>query len=199
MPRPADPKRNAAIAAMIDMSHQYGIKNGLAIARERFPGIPNATWARWRNAALGSVDASKADADAVVGLSSEVRAEIPALHEIAPAVSNPFQATQRALKFWKMMDELEVDCQLMRDFALGKDENGKTKIKVPTALRDAHKMRCDLIRLLIQQADTVWSAERAATFYQAIMEEIAAESHDCQRRIMERLQRMQGEAAERGF
>ena len=96
MPRPADPKRNAAIAAMIDLSHQYGIKNGLTIARERFPGIPNATWARWRNAAVGSMSASKADADAPARLSSEVRAEIPALHEIAPAVSDPLPATQRA-------------------------------------------------------------------------------------------------------
>ena len=199
MPRPADQKRNAAIAAIIDLTHQYGIKNGLAIARERFPGIPNATWARWRNAALGSVDASKADADAVAGLSSEVRAEIPALHEIAPTVPDPLPATQRALKFWKMMDELEVDCQLMRDFALGKDANGKTVLKVPTALRDAHKMRCDLIRLAIEQASAAWSAERASTFYQAILEEIGAESPECQRRIMERLHRLQGEAAERGF
>ena len=199
MPRPVDPKRNAAIAAMIDLSHQYGIKSGLAIARERFPGIPNATWARWRNAALGSVDASKADAEAVAGLSSEVRAEIPALHEIAPVVSDPFPATQRALKFWKMMDELEADYQLMRNHAIGKDENGETVLKVPPALRDAHKMRCDLVRLAIEQASAAWSAERASTFYQAILEEIGAESPDCQRRIIERLHRLQGEAAARGF
>ena len=199
MPRPADPKRNAAIAAMIDLSHQYGIKNGLAIARERFPGIPNATWARWRNSALGSVNANKVEADAVAWLSSEVRGEIPALHEIAPAVSDPFQATQRALKFWKMMDEIEADCQLMRDFAITKNANGETVLKVPPALRDAHKMRCDLLRLLIQQADTACSAERASTFYQAILEEIGAESPECQRRIIERLHRLQGEATARGF
>ena len=199
MPRPADPKRNAAIAAMIDLSHQYGIKNGLAIARERFPGIPNATWARWRNAALGSVDANKAGTDAVIGLSSEVRAEIPALHEIAPAIPDPFPAIQRALNFWKMLDELEADYQLMRNHAIGKDANGATVLKVPPALRDAHRMRCDLIRLAIEQAGTAWSAERASTFYQAILEEIGAESPDCQRRIIERLHRLQGEAAERGF
>ena len=199
MPRPADPKRNTAIAAMIDLSHRYGIKNGLAIARERFSGIPNATWARWRNSALGSVNANKAEADAVAGLSSEVRAEIPALHEIAPAVSDPFRATQRALNFWKMMDELEADYQLMRKHALGKDENGEITLKVQPALRDAHRMRCDLIRLAIEQASAAWSAERASTFYQAILEEIGAESPECQRRIIERLHRLQGEAAERGF
>ena len=97
------------------------------------------------------------------------------------------------------MDEIEADCQLMRDFAITKNANGETMLKVPPALRDAHRMRCDLIRLAIEQASAAWNAERTSTFYQTILEEIGAESPECQRRIIERLHRLQGETAARGF
>ena len=73
------------------------------------------------------------------------------------------------------------------------------KVRVPFALRDAHRMRCDLIRLALQQSEVAWSTERAAQFYQAIIDEISEESPECQRRIVERLRRVQGEAAQRGF
>jgi len=48
-------------------------------------------------------------------------------------------------------------------------------------------------------AEIAWSAERAATFYQTVIDEIGAESPECQRRILERLARVRGEAGERGF
>ncbi|WP_423459516.1 hypothetical protein [Ottowia sp. VDI28] len=142
---------------------------------------------------------SKADADAVVGLAPEVRAQIPRLHELAPVVEDPVPATHKAVRFWEMLDELEQDAQLMREFALSRSPDGKIKLRVPPALRDAHRMRCDLIRLALAQAEVAWSAERAATFYQAIIDEIGAESPACQRRILDRLARVQGEAAARGF
>ena len=173
------------------------MKNGLQLARKQFPDVPHATWARWRQAAIGNI--SEADADAVVGLAPEVRAQIPSLQELAPVVEEPVPATQKALNFWRMLDELEQDAQLMRDFALTKGADGKIKLRVPPALRDAHRMRCDLIRLALQQAEVAWSTERAATFYQTIVAEIGEESPECQRRIMERLKRVQTEAAARGF
>lgn len=197
MARPADPQRNDAIFTISRLVGEYGVKNGLQLARKQFPDVPHATWARWRQAAIGNV--SDADADAVVGLAPEVRAQIPPLHELTPVVEDPVPATQKALNFWRMLDELEQDAQLMREFALAKGADGKIKLRVPPALRDAHRMRCDLIRLALQQAEVAWSTERAATFYQTIIHEIGEESPDCQRRIMERLKQVQTEAAARGF
>ncbi len=167
------------------------------MAREQFSDVPHATWARWRQAAIGNI--SETEAEAVAGLVPEVRANIPSLQELAPAVGEPVPATKRALNFWKMLDELEQDAKLMREFALGKGVDGEIKLRVPPALRDAHRMRCDLIRLALQQAEVAWSTERAAQFYQSIIDEIGAESPECQKRIMARLHNVQSEAAARGF
>lgn len=197
MARPADPQRNEAISTISRLVVEHGVKNGLQLARKQFPDVPHATWARWRQAAVGCFS-DEADANAVVGLSPKVRERIPSLQELS-SVEDPVPATHKALNFWRMLDELEKDAQLMRDFALTKGADGAVKLRVPPALRDAHRMRCDLIRLALQQAEVAWSAERAATFYQTIIDVIGEESPECQRRIMERLQQVQGEAAVRGF
>jgi len=197
MARPADPRRDAAIAAISELTRKHGVKNGLRLARKQFPDVPHATWGRWRQAAVGNI--SETEAEAVQGLAPEVRANIPALQELAPATDDPVPATQRALNFWKMLDELERDAQLMRDFALSNSADGKIRLRVPPALRDAHRMRCDLIRLALQQAEVAWSAERAAQFYQTILDEIGAESPECKKRILARLHNVQSEAAARGF
>lgn len=197
MARPADPRRDDATAIISELTRKHGVREGLRLAREQFSDVPHATWARWRQAAVGNI--SETEAEAVVGLAPEVRANIPALEELAPAVDDPVPATQRALNFWKMLDELEQDAQLMREFALSKGADGKIKLRVPPALRDAHRMRCDLIRLALQQAEVAWSTERAAQFYQTIIDEIGAESPECQKRILARLHSVQSEAAARGF
>lgn len=98
-----------------------------------------------------------------------------------------------------MLDELAHDAQLMRDFALGRGADGAVKVRVPFALRDAHKMRCDLIKLTRQQAEAAWSIERAQVFFDAIIDAVGQEPPDCQRRIMERLRAVQSEAVTRGF
>lgn len=197
MARPSNPKRINAISTISNLVGQHGVKAGLKLARKEFPDIPSATWARWRQSAIGNI--SETNADAVGELAPEVHAQIPPLGDLAPNVDDPVPATHKALNFWRMLDELEKDAQLMRDFALSKSADGKLKLRVPPALRDAHKMRCDLIRLALQQAEVAWSTERAAAFYQTILAEIGEESLDCQRRITERLKHVQGQAAARGF
>lgn len=198
MARPANPQRNAAISTISRLVGEHGVKTGLQLARKQFPNVPHATWARWRHAAVGNI--SEANAEAVVGMAPEVRAQIPALHELTQGGdADPVPATHRALNFWRMLDELEKDVQLMRDFALTKSSDGKIKLRVPPALRDAHRMRCDLIRLALQQAEVALSTERAAQFYQTIIDEIGKEALECQLRIMARLKQVQTEAAARGF
>ena len=197
MARPSDPQRNEAISTISKLVGEHGVKTGLQLARRQFSGVPPATWARWRQAAIG--DARDAvDAEAVVGMAPEVRAQIPTLRALAP-VYDPVPATHKALNFWKMLDELQQDAQLMREFALSKGADGKIKLRVPPALRDAHRMLCDLVRLALAQAEVAWSTERAATFYQAVIDAIGEESPECQRRILARLHAVQGEAAARGF
>ena len=194
MARPANHQRDEAIAALRTLTAQHGAKEGARLAREQFPDVPPGTWGRWRQQAVGN--AAGADDRALNGLATEVRRSIPRPEVL---VAGAMPATRRALDFWAMLDELQADAQLLRDFALTRGADGALKVRVPFALRDAHRMRCDLIRLALAQAETAWGVERAQNFFDAIVEAVGQESPDCQRRIMERLRLVQGEAAQRGF
>lgn len=194
MARLPDPRRDDAIAALRTLTAQHGAKEGARLARERFPDVPAGTWGRWKQLAVGNV--ADADSQALTSLAAEVRRTIPKPEALA---ADPVPATRRALDFWTMLDELEHDARLMRDFALSRGADGGLKVRVPFALRDAHRMRCDLIRLALQQAEAAWSVERAQSFFDAVVEAVGEESPDCQRRIMQRLRDVGGEAAARGF
>jgi hypothetical protein len=144
--------------------------------------------------AVGNI--AGADAQALTSLAAEVHRNIPTPEQLT---ADPVPATRRALDFWAMLDELEHDARLMRDFALARGADGTVKVRVPFALRDAHRMRCDLIRLALAQAEAAWSVERAQSFFDAVVQAVEEESPECQRRIMERLRDVGGEAAARGF
>ncbi len=194
MARLPDPRRDDAIAALRELTAEHGARQGVRLARERFPDVPAGTWGRWRQQAVGN--ATEADAQALSRMAGEVRRAIPAPQAL---VQDPVPATRRALDFWAMLDELEHDARLMREFALARGADGAVKVRVPFALRDAHKMRTDLIRLALQQSEVAFGMERAREFFDTIIHAIGQESPECQRRIMERLRLVGGEAAARGF
>jgi len=196
MARPANHLRDGAVAALRSLTAQHGAKEGTRLAREQFPDVPAGTWGRWRQMAVGNI--AGADAQALTSLAAEVHRNIPTPEQLT-ADPDPVPATRRALDFWAMLDELEHDARLMRDFALARGADGTVKVRVPFALRDAHRMRCDLIRLALAQAEAAWSVERAQSFFDAVVQAVEEESPECQRRIMERLRDVGGEAAARGF
>lgn len=197
MARPANHQRDEAISLLRSLTVQHGAKEGARLAREKFPDVPAGTWGRWRQQAVGHV--ADADARATSALAQEIRSNIPAPEVLSQAMAQPVPATRRALDFWATLDELESDARLMRDFALSRGADGTVKLKVPFALRDAHRMRCDLIRLGLQQAEVAFGVQRAQEFFDAVVHAVGEESPDCQRRIMARLRSVQGEVAQRGF
>ncbi|WP_406626080.1 hypothetical protein [Acidovorax sp. SDU_ACID1] len=138
------------IAAIRKLTAKHGVKEGCRLARAQYQRVPAGSWGRWRQEGVGSVSEQReADDAAMVGLADEVRASIPAPEQLVPALADPVPVARRALNFWRMIDELEHDAQLLREFALTKGADGKIKVKAPFALRDAHRMRCDLIRLAL--------------------------------------------------
>lgn len=200
MARPSDPRRELAIETIRSFCAERGLKEGCRLAREQFAEIPDGTWGRWRVRALGGVperDIFEREACSVT--SAEILKDIPVVADLVNSDVEALPAARRALDFWRMLDELDEDARLMREFALTRGGDGKRKVRVPVALRDAHRMRCDLIRLALQQAEAAHNVERAARFQEAIIAEIKAESPDIARRVIERLRRMASEGEQRGF
>ncbi|WP_158756226.1 hypothetical protein [Dyella sp. S184] len=106
-------------------------------------------------------------------------------------------AAHRALDFWRMLDELDADTRLLRDYAVTTMPDGTRKLRVPFALRDAHRMRTDLMRLALQHAEVAWSTERMRQMYDAILDVIGEVSPDVQRLVLDRLRRLQSELKDR--
>ncbi|MGD1327039.1 hypothetical protein ACNHE5_19360 [Pandoraea pnomenusa] len=199
MARPSDPRRDEAVETMRRLCAEHGLKEGCRLAREQFPEVPEGTWGRWRVQALGRApEREELERDARANMAAEVRENIPAVAELVTD-AEAVPAQRRALDFWRMLDELDEDARLLREFATTTAPDGKRKVKVPFALRDAHRMRCDLIRLALQHAEVAWSTERAARFHDAILQEISAESPELAGRIIARLKRVASEAEQRGF
>ena len=195
MSRPASYQRDDAIAALRAHAAKHGVKEGARLAREQFPNVPIGTWGRWRQMALGNVT----DSQVLDDLTQEIKKVVPSPEALAQAIADPVSVTKKALDFWRMLDELQGDARLMREFALARGSNGSVKLRVPFALRDAHKMRCDLIRIALQQSEVAYGVQRAQEFFDAVIDAVAQESPDCQRRIMQRLSVVHGEAVARGF
>lgn len=197
MVRPAAPERETAITMIRHYAEEHGIKEGVRLAREEFPNIPAASWARWRQKAIGSI--REGGNEIPSKLSTEIRAVIPTPDQLITSTADPVPALKNALRFWSALDELESDVQLMRNFALTKGSDGRPKVRVPSALRDAHKMRSDLLKFALQHAETAFGVERMSRLFEAVIEEVGSESSDCQRRITARLAELQTENERRGF
>jgi len=197
MARLPDPRRDDAIAALRTLTARHGAKEGARLARERFQDVPLGTWSRWRQQAVGN--ATDANAQALTGLADEVRRAIPKPEALGRAMADPIPAANRALRFWEEMDLLLADADLLRAYALTTGQDGRLKVRVPRALVDAASMRRDLLKIALAQAEVAFGVQRAQEFFDTIIHAIGQESPDCQRRIMQRLRDVGGEAAARGF
>ncbi|MET4576753.1 hypothetical protein [Ottowia thiooxydans] len=197
MARPASPMRDEAIADIRTLTAKHGAREGARLAREKFPSVPYGTFVRWRQDAIGRVDDADMKATSALGL--EIRRAIPNPETLGQAIENPVPAAHRALRFWEQLDLLLHDADLLRAYSLSAGPDGKLKVRVPRALMDAANMRRDLMKIALAQAEAAYGVERAATFFETIIGEIGQESPECQRRILDRLARVQGEAAARGF
>lgn len=194
MARPANHQRDEAVSLLRSLTAQHGAKEGARLARERFRDVPAGTWGRWRQQAVGNV--ADADAQALGGLAAEVRRAVPAPEALT---AGAVPATRRALSFWHELDALLADADLLRSYALANGADGRLKVRVPRALVDAANMRRDLLKLALAQSEVAYGVQRAQEFCDAVIHAIGEESPECQRRILERLRDVGGEATQRGF
>jgi len=200
MPRPPNPLRDEVIQNIRRLTTEHGMKEGIRLARQRFPDVPDGSWGRWRQQAVGHASGNDgAKTEERAALAAEIKKSIPAPTKIIAPPGEEIPAARRALDFWRMLDELSEDANLLREFALTTGPDGKRKVKVPFALRDAHRMRCDLIRLALQHSEVVWTTHRIREQHDAVFEEIAAVDPEVQRRIIDRLRRRAKEFEQRGF
>jgi hypothetical protein len=193
MSRPANPDRPHAITHIRLLVKKHGHKHGAKLAREQYKHIAAPTWHRWVNEAIGDArfDAGRVAAE---NLAAEVVKNVPNPTAIVPGLVIEHPATaRRAIDFWKLLDGLEADAELLRNFATTLDQDGKRKVKIPRVLVDSAKLRSDLVRLALQYSSEVYGFDKMQQFNDAILAEIDQESPELTRRILARLRRLNGE------
>jgi len=192
MARPANPDRPHALTLIRQLTKKHGHIEGQKLARMQYQHIPAATWCRWVTEAIGDARFA-AGRPAAENLAAEVAKNVPTPAVIVPGIIIEHPAiARRAINFWKLLDGLDADAQLLREFATTMDEHGKRKVKLPKVLVESARLRSDLVKLSLQYSSEVYGYERMQQFYDAIVEEIGVESPQMQRRIMARLQRLNG-------
>jgi len=198
MARPPDNRRDEAIATIRSLCAEHGLTEGCRLAREQFPGVPDGTWARWRVHALGPApDREELERAARTAVAAEVRESIPRPAELVSTEAEVVPAARRALDFWRMLDELDDDARLMRDYAVTTNPDGSRKLRVPFALVNAHRMRVDLVRLALQHAEVAWGTERARQLHGAVIAAIGEVSPELQRKVIDRLRHLNAEMLDR--
>jgi hypothetical protein len=191
MTRKAHEQRDEAIEAMRRLSNEHGVREGCRLAREQFPSIATPTWNRWRIESVGhQPEQEQRDTATRAKIGREVRATIPDVNALAPAPIDVIPAQKRALDFWRLIDELDQDAKLMRDYAVTVQPDGTRKLRVPMALVNAHRMRADLIRLALEHASIAWSSERQREFQEAVIACVGEASRELQMAVISRLRKL---------
>ena len=89
------------------------------------------------------------------------------------------------------VNALYVDAMMLRDFAVkagtGADGQAIEVIKNPNIFERQIAGRLRIIEGAVSTMRELWDLQRMQSFYETIIDEVAKESPDCQRRIMDRL------------
>lgn len=112
----------------------------------------------------------------------------------APSPAYLAKNGERALRnidFVAEIQKLYRDAEMLRAYAVTvrKDQDGNEAeaIKNPVAFDKSIARRANLLETAIRAVQEIWDLRTMQQFYETVIEEIGAESPECQRRILERL------------
>lgn len=183
-------KKETALQEIREAVKTHGEAVGLKLMRERYSDVPRSTWKRWMD------ELCMSPKEKAVREAKTAAAHLPAAPSPAYLAEKPVEA-RRNIDFMTRLEDLYHDAELLRAYAVVKgydtDGNEVSKIKMPTFFAQSIKLRADLLDNAVRTIQQVYDLRRQQAFYDAILDEIAAESPDVAHRITERLARLNNE------
>lgn len=200
--------------------HAHMAKHGAKdwkLLLQQFPEVHEQTMWRWIRAGRKEVppeanlsDARTKLAEAVRKFPTTTRAQrmakekLPEAEEIVdhlPAAPSPSYIAKagddglRTLDFVAEIQSLYRDATMLRTYAVRDrvdPDTGEVRevINNPAAFDKSIARRADLLETAIRAVQEVWDLRTMQRFYETIIEEIGFESPDCQKRILERLAKL---------
>jgi len=204
----ANPSKAAAIAAIKLHLQTHGSEDW-HIVLTQFPEVPSASMWRWireakadkpSKAELSTAKARTRARMRKIAVDREDEAFDAGVEHIAkhvPAAPNPAYVSRAGAKALQGIDYLAevsalyADAMMLREFAMktgvGADGQVIEVIKNPNIFERQIAGRLRIIEGAVSTMRELWDLQRMQSFYETIIDEVAKESPDCQRRIMDRL------------
>ena len=192
----ANPHKAAAIEAINAHLKKHGPVDWERV-ESKFPDVPKATLWRWikelRDKASDSPSRQKLQA-----ASKKVRKVVEDIKEIGgllPAIPSPaYMAAKGAeaeasMNFMGRVNELYSDAVMLRAYSL----NAEGKIKMPMFFSQSIKLRRDILQTGITTLQEIYDIRMVQGLHDAILEAIGEEAPEVQRKVMERLHKLNRE------
>ncbi|MFM0192127.1 hypothetical protein PQQ65_03465 [Paraburkholderia strydomiana] len=130
--------------------------------------------------------------DADKDLLAEAATIVPRLDQPAPPLTQPDRVSvRRAIDFYRELDAMVADADLLANFAIGHNQNGTRRVKNPQMLATAHRMRATNLALAMKYSEMVWSVERVEQMHEAIALAVMQADRETGKRVIAAMQDVQ--------
>ncbi|MDP9645450.1 hypothetical protein [Paraburkholderia caledonica] len=100
-------------------------------------------------------------------------------------------SVRRAIDFYRELDAMVKDTDLLASYATANNEDGTRRVKNPSILAMAHRMRATNIGLAMKYSEMVWSVERMEEMQEAIASEIKRADAETGERVLSAMKDVQ--------
>ncbi|CAN0619581.1 protein of unknown function [Burkholderia multivorans] len=129
--------------------------------------------------------------DADQDLAKDAAAVVPRAAPIPPATEEQRVVMRQAIDFYRELDSMVADAQLLADYSVIANEDGTRKLKNPTLLAMAHRMRATNLNLALRHAEMVWNVERQQEMLEELVDAVKDVDKDLGCRVVDRLRGVQ--------
>ncbi|RZF23772.1 hypothetical protein EVC45_42405 [Paraburkholderia sp. UYCP14C] len=204
MPRPADPQRFDAMNHIRRYVLEHGEQEGQRLAKlAGYRHVNKATWSQWCKRVREEDRQLEADVILNVPHPGVPAGQAPPFTPITPATPEQRVAVRRALDFFRELNTMADDAQLLRDYSVAVDSaTGVRKVKNPVMLAQSHKMRGVTLTLALKHAEAAWNMGRMDELYTCVIEAVGKADRGVQRDVIARLRELdarRGGASELGI
>lgn len=204
MPRPPDPQRFNALTQIRKYVQEHGEQEGARLAKlDGYRHINKATWSQWCKLVREEDRQLAVDVIRNVPHPGVPAGQAVPITPITPATPEQRVAVHRALDFFREINVMVADAQLLADYSVAVDSaTGARKVKNPVMLAQSHKMRGVTLMLALRHAEAAWNTEQIRELYDAVIETVGEADKGVQRAVIAKLRELnarRGGAAEIGI
>ncbi|MEX3764399.1 hypothetical protein [Paraburkholderia phenoliruptrix] len=125
----------------------------------------------------------------IVDAKEEVAKHLPAVPS-PNTIAHKGQAAIVHVDFMTRLESLYQDAEMIREYSIVRDENGKQKIKNPVFFASSIKQRRELLETFLHSVQEVYDLNRMQSMFDTIVDEIGRADPELARKVIDRLREL---------